>query len=72
MALSKIPRSQLIRRSLWTSSMLKKKLSFKLLRNDVTFVDDTRAETRGTIVQAVRCESNTTTGKPYFRLKPEN
>ena len=57
-------RTPLIRLSLWTSAMLKvKKLSFKLLSSNVTSVDVTCAEARGTFALAARCESNASIGQ---------
>ena len=72
MALSGITRSQLKRLSPWISAMLEKKLSFEMLSRNVTSVDGTRTEARGTFAQPVRCEINASTDNIVPCLKPEN
>ena len=59
MASSGIPRTQLIRLSLWISTMLERKRSFKLLISNVTSVDVIREEARSTFVLAACSESST-------------
>ena len=59
MAFSDIPRAELIGLSPWISAMREKKM---MLSSNVTPVDVTRAEERGTFVLPSRCESNINTG----------